>query len=114
MIRYAVMFPSGSYSNGPARKPVPLEKAKLWRTRGQVTQHLDQRHQGAYPPGCVVVKLHIEPGVEYVADVGSFVAEREAERQARQVARNAEWARLRFEMAKQELERARKALGESA
>lgn len=59
VIRYAIRFPDGTYSNGPIQASVPLDKAKLWKKIGHVKNHLQSYHRRGYPVGTTVVEVEL-------------------------------------------------------
>jgi hypothetical protein len=108
MKRYTIQFPDGGFSKGPQwwrpLESVPLEKAKLWRTKGHVVQHLSHRE---YPPGCKVVEVEIATTVTPLFDVGAHVEERSAKREEQAKRDHVRAAEERLRTAEAELEAAR-------
>lgn len=110
LTRYAIRWPDGSYSQAPrcgSVYGVPLDKAKLWRTKGHVTAHL---HTMEYDPGTVVVEVTITPGA-IVLDVGEWQDKARKRRDAEAKARGVADAKERVARAERELAAARKAAG---
>lgn len=104
--RYAVRFADGTYSRGgTCRVEVDsLDKAKLWRTRGHVTNHLNQFHSEDLEGARVVSVRLMETGESY--DAAAYVREKEARDALRRDKQEAE-------RAARDLERAESALADA-
>lgn len=110
LVRYAVQLPDGTFARpGRVATKVPLAKAKLWRTRGHVTQHLQQRERPGrhhYPVGTKVVEVVLTTEVTPVIDVDQAMAEFAKTTAAKKAKHEIEHARRELESARMMMERA--------
>jgi hypothetical protein len=112
--RYAVRFADGTYSRGGTwRNVVPtLDGAKLWRTRGHVTLHLQQFKPAELVGMKIVTVRLVEVGEAADADESMRETFERKERDAAR--REAESAAWRLRAAEKELAEARKRVARSA
>ena len=109
LVRYAILLPDGTFARpGRVATAVPLAKAKLWRTRGHVTQHLQQRPRGRrpYPAGTKVVEVVLTTEVTPVIDVDQAMAEFAQATATKRAKHEIEHARRELESARMMMERA--------
>jgi hypothetical protein len=105
--RYAVKGPDGRYSRGGERPDwSDLDGAKLWRTRGHVTQHL-QTAAGRYPAGTIVVEVSVVASEEPLIDVARFHADFKARKDHEKREREARWVEQELRSAEQRLAEAK-------
>ena len=57
--RFAIRFPDGTFSDGPSQRPTTFDKAKLWKHKGHIKQHIGQYHRKAYPFGTEIVEVEV-------------------------------------------------------
>lgn len=112
--RYAVRFADGTYSRGGTYRNAvaSLDGAKLWRTRGHVTLHLQQFKPAALVGTKIVTVRLVEVGE--AADAAESMRET-FERKERDKARaEAAWAEQRLRDAERELAEARERVARTA
>lgn len=118
IVRYAIQFPDGKFSNGPQCKPVEFEKAKLWKRRGHLTNRLGQfvgysgrYNPRQYPPGTKIVEVTIQPALKELATVSEEFERLAGNRQQRHAENEKRWAERELEAAQARLDAAKRKLG---
>jgi hypothetical protein len=112
LVRYAIQLPDGSFAR-PGRVATmrtTMKQAKLWRTRGHVTQHLQHTARRypfrQYPAGTKVVEVVLTTEVTPVIDVDQAMAEFAKVAASKKAKHEIEHARRELESARMMMERA--------
>jgi hypothetical protein len=109
--RYAIRFPDGSFSNGLRREPVSFEKAKLWKQKNHLTNHLGSKpvyYDTPYPDGSKVVEVMIRSRIEVLCTVEAALEGLMDRREVREACWEKEDAERELQEAQERLSQAQK------